>query len=430
MSATTLAQRILERKVGHAVAPGDVVDVDVDVALTHDVLGPLTFARFEELGVPLWDPDKVYITIDHFVPAATREQAENNAAITEAVRRHGVRATAFYDGPSHQTLAESGMVRPGHVVVGTDSHTCTAGALGAFATGIGSTEMVGVFVRGHLWFRVPEGIAVLFHGALAPGTSAKDAVLELLARIGVDGATYCSLEFGGPGLERLPMDERLVLANMSVELGAKTGIVEVDGATLDYLGLAPDDDPALRMDADAPYARRIDIDLSELVPLVAAPHSPENVRPVTELAGRVPVHQAFIGSCTGGRLTDYRAAAAILDGRKVAPGVRLIVTPASKKIYRALLHEGIVDVFADAGAIVEPASCGPCAGLQAGILADGENAIAASNRNFRGRMGNPNANVYLASPATVAASAVAGAVADPRELLTEARAPAVTGSAP
>ncbi|HEX6501117.1 MAG TPA: 3-isopropylmalate dehydratase large subunit [Micromonosporaceae bacterium] len=411
----TLAQQILGAKTGRAVQPGEIVEVDVDIALTHEVLGPLTFRRFEELGVELWDPDKVYVTIDHFVPAATAQQAENNRVTEQMVARHGIRHTGFYDGPSHQTLAESGLVRPGHVVVGTDSHTCMAGALGAFATGIGSTEMVSVFARGRIWFRVPEAVLVSVRGRFAPGVAAKDVVLHLLSRLGTDGATYRSLEFGGPALADLPVDERLVLSNMAVELGAKTGLVDVDAATLAYLGITDHASP--RLNPDARYADRIDLDLGGLEPLCAAPHSPGNVRPVADFAGTVPVQQAFIGSCTGGRITDYRAAAAVLAGRRVHPAVRLIVTPGSRKVYRQLVAEGLLDTLLDAGAIVEAPGCGPCAGLQAGVLADGENAISASNRNFQGRMGNPKANVYLASPATVAASAVTGEITDPREML-------------
>lgn len=413
----TLAQQILGAKTGRPVQPGEIVEVDVDIALTHEVLGPLTFRRFEELGVKLWDPDKVYVTIDHFVPAATAQQAENNRVTEQMVARHGIRHTGFYDGPSHQTLAESRLVRPGHVVVGTDSHTCMAGALGAFATGIGSTEMVSVFARGRIWFRVPEAVLITLRGGFASGVAAKDLVLHLLSRLGTDGATYRSLEFGGPALVDLPVDERLVLSNMAVELGAKTGLVDVDAATLAYLGLAGDEPDVPRLVPDASYTDRIDIDLADLEPLCAAPHSPGNVHPVAELAGTVPVQQAFIGSCTGGRITDYRAAAAILAGRRVHPGVRLIVTPGSRNVYRQLVAEGLLDTLLAAGAIVEAPGCGPCAGLQAGVLADGENAISASNRNFQGRMGNPKASVYLASPATVAASAVAGEITDPREML-------------
>ncbi|MEO3786725.1 3-isopropylmalate dehydratase large subunit [Actinocorallia sp. B10E7] len=415
MAGQTFAQRILGAKAGRPVRPGEVVDVPVDVALTHEVLGPPTFAMFEELGVPVWDPDKVFVTIDHFVPAATAAQANNNRVTEEIVRRHGITHTAFYDGPSHQTLAESGMVAPGMVVVGTDSHTCTAGALGAFATGIGSTEMVGVLATGRIWFRVPEAGLVELTGRLRPGTSAKDIVLHLLGGLGVAGCRYESIEYGGPGLRELPMDERIVLANMAVELGAKVGLLETDGRTADFLSSAPRTE--YRVESDAPYIRRIAIDLSELEPMCAKPHSVDNVAPVREVAGKVPIHQAFIGSCTGGRLSDYRVAADVLEGHRVHDGVRLIVTPASKVVYRQMLLEGLVERLSAAGAMVMAPSCGPCAGLQGGVLADGENVISASNRNFVGRMGNPGANVYLASPATVAASAVTGTITDPRDMM-------------
>jgi 3-isopropylmalate/(R)-2-methylmalate dehydratase large subunit len=311
------------------------------------------------------------------------------------------------------------MLRPGQVVVGTDSHTCTAGALGVFATGIGSTEMVGVFATGRLWFRVPAATAVTLTGTLPAGVYAKDLMLHLLSRLGADGCTYQSLEFGGPGLRALPIDERLVLANMSVELGAKVGLVEVDDQTTRFLNLPGTAAAGLAFEPAAAYARRLTIALGSLEPLCARPHSTGAVSPVADLVGTVPIHQAFLGSCTGGRLSDYREAARVLAGRTVHPDVRLIVTPASKRIYRQLLVEGLVQVFAEAGALVLAPSCGPCAGLQGGVPGDGENTISASNRNFIGRMGNPRADVYLASPATVAASAVAGTVADPRPMLAD-----------
>lgn len=420
---STLAGRILARKVGRPVAAGEVIEVDVDVALTHEVLGPPAFRQLEELGLPLWDPSKVYVTIDHFVPAATAAQAENNRVTIEAIRRHGITRTGLYDGPSHQTLAESGLVRPGDVVVGTDSHTCTAGALGAFATGIGSTEMTGVFASGRLWFRVPEGIGVQLDGRLPQGVYAKDLVLYLVKRLGVDGAAYRSLEFGGEGLRALPMDERLVLSNMAVELGAKTGLVEVDAVCRRYVERASGEgdttDLDLSFDADADYLSSLRIDLGSLEPMCARPHGLGNVGPVSELDEPVPVQQAFLGSCTGGRLSDFREAARILAGHRVHPQVRLLVTPASRRIYQQMLDEGLIKALAEAGAIVATPSCGPCAGLQGGVPADGENVISASNRNFIGRMGNPRAAIYLASPATVAASALTGFITDPRRLLKE-----------
>lgn len=277
--------------------------------------------------------------------------------------------------------------------------------------------MVGVFARGRIWFRVPEGILVWLEGQLPEGVSAKDVVLALLAKLGTDGASYSSLEIGGDGLLAMPMDERLVFANMAVELGAKVGLVDVDETTWAYTGGSPDEGLDLHATPGPHYQRELRLDLAGLEPMCAAPHSPGNIRPVAELAGKVSVQQAFIGSCTGGRITDYRAAAEVLRGNRVHPDLRLIITPGSKRIYREMLREGLVEVFADAGAIVEPAGCGPCAGLQMGVLADGENAISASNRNFRGRMGNPKSNVYLASPATVAASAIHATVTDPREVL-------------
>ncbi|MCU1644930.1 MAG: 3-isopropylmalate dehydratase, LeuD subunit [Nocardia sp.] len=406
-----LAAAILSEKVGRRVVPGEVVECDVDVALTHDVLGPPTFREFAKLGVPVWNPDRVFLAIDHFVPAANTAQAANNAFLTEVAERHGIVNRAFYDGPSHQTLLESGLVQPGSVVVGTDSHTCTAGVLGSFATGIGTTEMVSVLALGRLWLKVPESVRVRLQGRLPDGVYAKDVVLSLLARFGTSEFTYRSLEFDGEGVEAMSLDERTVFSNMAVELGAKVGLFsspELDGFVRRW-GAVPTESGVGVID-------QVDIDLSEQVPMCAVPHNPANSKPIEEVEP-VAVQQAFIGSCTGGRYDDFVQAARILNGRRVSDKTRLIVVPASRRVYQRMALDGLLNVFVNAGAIVQSPSCGPCAGLQNGVLGDGEVSISASNRNFQGRMGNPAASVYLASPAAVAAAAVAGRIVDPREFL-------------
>lgn len=417
--ALSLIQQVFERSLGSPPQVGDVVDVNVDLCLTHEVLGPPTFEIMERLTDRIWDPTRVFVTIDHFVPPATREQAQNNRALVAAANTYGIEHRSLYDGPSHQVLAESGLVHPGHVVVGTDSHTCTAGAFGALATGIGCTEMAAVMASGRIWFKVPRSITVELCGALRAPVMAKDLMLFLLGSLGADGANYASLEFVGPGLTGLPMDERLVLTNMGVELGAKTAMLPDDDVVRDYLGL-PSTAPVLVPPTDAD----VTVDLAELEPMCARPHRPDNVSPIAALGETVRIDQAFIGSCTGGRVNDYLAAAEILASHRVAPGVRLVITPASNRIYRELMRLGVIDLFCEAGAIVEHASCGPCAGLLGGIPGDGEVVISASNRNFRGRMGNPSSSIYLASPASVAAAAVAGEVIDPRLVGSGSRAAA------
>ena len=415
----TLAQKILARKSGRKeVLPGEIVEVDVDLALTHDVLGPPFFPKFESFNRPIWDPARVVISIDHLVPAPDERFAVNNRMTAEFARKHGVANFYPYNGPCHQMIAENGHALPGSVVVGTDSHTCTAGAFGAFATGIGSTEMVAVFLSGRIWFKVPETIRFRVGGRLPRGVMAKDLVLKMLAVVGPGGATYQALEYTGETIAEMPMDERLVLSNMAVEMGAKVGLVPPDQVTADYLrGRTGEEIDLIEADGDAAYRAEVEIDASTLEPMVAYPHNPGNGRPISEVQDEIRVDQGFIGSCTGGRLSDLRIAARILEGQRVAPTARLIVVPASRRIYRQAMEEGILGTLFEAGAIVESPGCGPCVGRHLGCLAPGEVCITASNRNFRGRMGSTDAALYLASPATVAASMIEGRIADPREYM-------------
>jgi 3-isopropylmalate/(R)-2-methylmalate dehydratase large subunit len=414
----TLAEKILAHASGKdRVTAGEFIVADIDLALVHDIFAASVFDKLVEVGGgKVFDPDKAIVVIDHLVPAPSAEAA----AIHQSIRRHVTRLgiSAFYDageGISHQLLPEQGHIRPGMMVVGTDSHTTTHGALAAAATGIGTSEMVYVMATGRLWFRVPETIRYELSGSPAPGVSWKDFILYLAGRFGSDGAQYRSMEFGGPAVTEAGMSSRLTVSNMGLEMGAKFALFPSDAVTAAYLaergveGIAP-----LESDPGASYEAVHEVDLSALAPQVALPHNVDNVEAVNDL-GDITIHQAFLGSCTNGRIEDLRAAAAILKGRKIAPGVRLLVAPASRAVLARAIDEGIIATLIDAGASVLPSGCGPCFGGHGGLLAPGERCIGTHNRNFIGRMGSPQAEIYLASPETVAASALAGRIADPRE---------------
>ncbi|HHY35816.1 MAG TPA: 3-isopropylmalate dehydratase large subunit [Firmicutes bacterium] len=413
----TLTEKILAKAAGRSsVKPGDIVEASIDLAMLHDALGSLTFPIVRDLGIRIWDSDKVVVAIDHAAPPSSLGHAEWVADTIRFAREYKIRHFYNMQGVAHQIIPEEGLVRPGMVAVGTDSHTCTYGALGAFATGIGSTEMAWVLAKGSLWFRVPATIKVVVDGSLPARVMAKDVMLKVLSVLGVNGATYKALEFTGEAIRRMSMDGRLALCNMAVETGAKNGIVEPDEVTWSYLKerycgpMEP-----VSPDEDAVYDRVIRIDASGLSPMLACPHSPGNVVPVNEVAG-TKVDQVVIGTCTGGRMEDFRAAAEIIRGRKVPPFVRCLVIPASAKIYRQLLEENLIKVFLDAGCVMCNPQCGPCAGLHYGLLAPGEVCVGTHNRNFMGRMGSPLAQVYLASAATAAAAAVTGKIVDPRDM--------------
>ncbi len=415
---STLAEKIMAGAAGRdEVAAGEFIVADIDLALVHDIFAARVFDLLAEVGGgKVFDPDKAVVVIDHLVPAPSAEAAAVHNRIREHVERLGIKA--FYDageGICHQRLPERGHVRPGMMVVGTDSHTTTHGALAAAATGIGTSEMVYVMATGRLWFRVPETIRYELRGALAPGVSWKDVILHLAGRFGSDGAQYRAMEFGGPAAAEAGMSSRLTVSNMGLEMGAKFALFPSDAVTAAYLaergigGAAP-----LEPDPDASYEAVHEMDLSALAPQVALPHDIDNVEPVDGL-GDITIHQAFLGSCTNGRIEDLRAAAALLEGRKIAPGVRMIVAPASRAVLTQAMEEGIIATLVEAGASVLPSGCGPCFGGHSGLLAPGERCIGTHNRNFVGRMGSPQAEIYLASPETVAASALAGRIADPRE---------------
>lgn len=415
-----IAEKILARASGaKSVAPGQIVDAHVDVAMFHDLTGPLTVKSFKEMGgVKVWDPGKVVVIFDHLIPADTVRTAGFHKGLREFVREQGI--VNFYDvgrgGICHQLTVEKGHARPGELIIGADSHTCTYGAVGAFATGVGATDMAAVLATGNIWLRVPEAVRLRLEGSLGRVVSAKDVILYVIGQLKADGAVYKAVLFTGPMVSRMSVDGRMTICNMAVEMGAKAGIVEPDEVTLQYLeGRTNASLRPVVGDADAQYAEEHVYDLSELEPQVACPHSVDNVEPVSEV-GDVMIDQALIGSCTNGRLEDLRAAGLILKGRKVKEGVRVLVIPASQEVYSTALREGLLETFVSAGALVCNPNCGPCLGGHMGLLSEGEVCISSTNRNFLGRMGSTKAFVYLASPATVAASAIKGKITDPRSL--------------
>jgi len=402
------------------VSPGEIVEANIDVAMTHDLTGPLAIKSFRKIGTKkVWNNNKVVVILDHLVPASSVISANLHKIVRNFVEEQKIKN--FYDvgrgGVCHQVMPEQGHVRPGEVIVGSDSHTCTYGAFGAFSTGIGSTEMAAVFATGKLWFRVPRVIKVEVTGKFQKLVTAKDLTLNIVGKIGADGAIYKGLEFTGSTIRDMSIDGRMVLANMAVEMGAKAGIIEPDQKTLDYVN-SRTDKPVnpIRSDPAATYERVVDMDVSELEPQVAVPHSVDNVKSISEVEG-TKVNQAFIGSCTNGRLEDLRDAAKIIKGKKISKSMRLIVIPASQEIYLNAMNEGLIKTFMNAGATVANPNCGPCLGGHMGIMADGEACISTSNRNFIGRMGSTKSFVYLASPATVAASALTGKITDPRKVV-------------
>jgi homoaconitate hydratase family protein len=417
---------ITEKILAHAsgktkVHPGEIVDADVDTIMVHDLTGPLAVEAFKRIGVTrVWNSKKVVIILDHQVPAESVKAAELHKTMRKFAKEQNIR---LYDvgrgGICHQVMPEKGHVTPGAVIVGADSHTCTYGAFGAFATGIGSTEAAAVFATGKIWLKVPEAVKISVNGQFRKYVTPKDLILAVIGKLGVDGAIYKSAEFTGSTIRGMSMAGRMTLCNMAVEMGAKNGIIAPDATTRKFLeGRVAQPLPAfdaLQSDADAAYAKTAEFNVSGLQPQVACPSSVGNVKPASELSGTT-VDQAFIGSCTNGRVEDLRLAAQILKGKKVKDGVRALVIPASQEVYIQALKEGLIEIFTDAGAIVCGSACGPCLGGHIGLLASGETCVSTSNRNFIGRMGSTEANVYLASPATVAASALTGRITDPRTL--------------
>jgi len=419
-----ITEKILAKASGKkAVHPGEIVDANVDMVMIHDLTGPLAVEAFKKIGAQkVWNNKKVVVILDHQVPAESVKAAELHKTMRQFAKDQNV---TFYEvgrgGICHQVMPEKGHVTPGNVIVGADSHTCTYGAFGAFATGIGSTEAAAVMATGKIWFKVPPTIKVKVKGTFQKYVTPKDLILNVIGNLGVDGAIYKAAEFTGPTIRKMSIAGRMTVCNMAVEMGAKNGIIEPDETTRKFLEgrvkALPDFD-ALKSDKDAVYERTVEFDVSKIEPQVACPSSVDNVKPISEV-GNVPIEQAFIGSCTNGRIEDLRLAAEIMKGKRVKDGVRALVIPASQEVYRQALNEGLMEIFTDAGAIVCGSACGPCLGGHIGLLAAGESCISTSNRNFIGRMGSTQASVYLASPATVAASAVAGKLTDPTTMETK-----------
>ena len=420
-SGMTITEKIMaDHAALDQVRPGQLIHARLDLILGNDITAPIAIRELERLGIKeLFDPDKIVLIPDHFTPNKDIKSAEQCQILRKFAQRH--KLPHYYEvgrtGIEHAFLPEQGMVLPGDLVIGADSHTCTYGALGAFATGVGSTDLAAAMISGEAWFKVPESIRFRFSGKLRPWVGGKDLILYTIGKIGVDGALYEAMEFTGELIANLPMDDRLTMANMAVEAGAKSGIFPPDEITLQYIK-----DKATRpyklyqSDPDAHYVESYDLQGEDIEPQIAFPHLPENVKPISQV-GQIPIDQAVIGSCTNGRISDLRVAAKILKGRKVAPLSRLIIIPATQAIYQQALKEGLLEIFVEAEGVVSAPTCGPCMGGHMGILAEGERAISTTNRNFVGRMGHPKSEVYLASPAVAAASAILGRIGSPEEIL-------------
>ena len=426
----TITQKILAAHCGRAtveagedaVGPGEIVMCDVDLALGNDITAPIAIDQFRKAGgTRVWDPAKVALVPDHFAPNKDVRSAEQCKFMREFARAQEVKY--YWEqsemGIEHVLLPEEGCIAPGELVIGADSHTCTYGALGAFSTGVGSTDLAGVLLSGRIWLRVPETIRLVYRGERRRWVSGKDLILYTIGRIGVDGARYMAMEFTGPAVDTLEMSDRFTMSNMAIEAGGKNGIFHVDDKTREYLDATPlDREPRVfDSDADAAYARTVEFDVGEIEPQVAFPFSPGNARGVSEISGEIPIDQTVIGSCTNGRIEDLRVAAEIMKGKHIAKWTRCIIVPGSHHVYRQALNEGLLEVFLDAGATISAPTCGPCIGGHMGVLAEGERCVSTTNRNFVGRMGHPRSEVYLASPATAAASAIAGKVCGPDEVV-------------
>lgn len=413
-----ITEKILAKGSGKkSVAAGDIIEARVDIALFHEKAGPGFFENFESLETPIWDPEKVVVVVDHAVPPSNIYSANCILETRNFVRRHGLKNYFLGKGICHQLLPDEGFVKPGMIIVGADSHTVTQGAFGAFATAVGSTEMAWILAKGNLWFRVPEAIRVVADGRLQEKVFGKDVILKVFGMLGIDGGTYRTLEFMGSAIDEMSIDGRMALCNMVVDSGAKNGIIAPDAKSRDYLKsrgvVSPE---SLASDPGAVYTKTIRVDASRLEPQVACPHSMDNIRNAREVKD-VKIDQAFIGTCTGGRLEDLRAAAQLLRGRAAHPDVMLIVTPASARIYEEAMVEGLIKIFIDAGAMITNPNCGACGGGGMGVLGENEACISTASRNTSGRMGHVSAQIYLASAATVAASAIRGKIVDPREVL-------------
>lgn len=409
----TVIEKIIGNKVGHAVKPGDIVTVPVDWCMVDDIMAPFCIKKFEEMGfTKVWDPDRVVLIYDHFLPATQVDDSRHFREADAFADKYGIKNIHRTDGICHQLMTEAGYVKPGDISFGTDSHTVTYGCVGAFATGIGYTEMAGILGTGELWIKVPESIKVEIDGVLPANVTSKDVILRVIGDLTASGATYQSLEFCGSTVDNMSVASRMTMSNMAVEAGAKCGVFAPDEKTCEYCGIPyTEKEEALHADGDAVYSRVLHYQAEELVPVVACPSLVDNIKPVSEVAG-TKVDQVFLGSCTNGRLEDLQAAAEILKGKTIAPFLKMIVTPASRKIYRAALADGTLEILADAGCVITTPGCGLCCGRGGGILSDNEVVVATNNRNFLGRMGTSKVKIYLASPKTAAMTALTGVITE------------------
>ncbi len=414
----TIAEKILSSHAGKTVKPGELVIANIDVVMVQDGTGPLAVNEFKKLSkTKLSNPQRTILFIDHAAPSPRKELSNSHMVLREFAKEYGAVLSESGDGVCHQRLVES-FVNPGEILLGADSHTCTSGALGAFATGVGSTDIAVVMALGKTWLKVPSTYKIVLEGEFQKGVYAKDLILHLIGLIGADGATYKALEFTGSAVKNLTMAERFTISNMAVEAGAKAGLFETDEKTYEYLKEQGRTDKfkEIKADSDSVYERVIEINLSELKPTISCPHTVDNTKTIDEME-QVKINQVYIGTCTNGRIEDLRIAADILRGKKVKDGVRLIVSPASRKVFLQALKEGLIETFVESGAAIVTTGCGACVGVHAGILGDGEVCLATQNRNFQGRMGNTLGYIYLSSPATAAYSAIKGYIADVREVL-------------
>ena len=411
----TVIEKIIEHNTGKEVKPGDIVTVNVDRVMIHDIFIPFVAEKFKEMGFEkLWDPDKVVLIYDHLVPASQLDDTRHFHTGDAFAEKYGMTHVHRSDGICHQLMTEAGYVKPGNIAFGTDSHTTTYGCVGAFSSGIGYTEMASILGTGTMWIRVPETIKVVINGKLPENVMSKDVILRLIGDLGADGATYKALEFSGSAVENMTVASRMTISNMAIEAGAKCALFTPDEKTAEYCDITLNDyQTSLAGDADANYCKVMEYKAEDFVPVMACPSQVDKIRNVSELEG-TEIDQVFIGSCTNGRLEDLAAAAEVLKGKKVADFVKLIVTPASRKIYRQADEMGILDTLAEAGAIITHPGCGLCCGRTGGILTDGERVVATNNRNFLGRMGTSKVQIYLASPKTAASCAVAGKIVSPQ----------------
>jgi 3-isopropylmalate/(R)-2-methylmalate dehydratase large subunit len=416
----TITEKILASHAGKkGVSPGDLIMSKVDIALGNDITAPLSIEEFKKIGAKkVFNKDKVVLVPDHFAPNKDIKSAQQVHTLKDFARKYKI--TNYFEmgrmGIEHALLPEEGLVLPGDVIIGADSHTCTYGALGAFSTGVGSTDLAAAMITGEIWFKVPESMKFIFYGKLKKWVTGKDLILYTIGKIGVDGALYKAMEFTGEIIDNLPMDGRFTIANMAIEAGAKSGIIAPDDITMEYVeGRAKRKFKIYNSDKDASYSDVFEFNGKDIEPQVAFPHLPSNTKPISKV-GKVKIDQVVIGSCTNGRISDLREAASVLKGKKVHRDVRMIVIPATQRIYKMAIDEGLVDIFIDAEAVVSTPTCGPCLGGHMGVLSEGERAISTTNRNFVGRMGHPKSEVYLSNPAVAAASGILGRICSPDEV--------------